>query len=74
MRYRPLNSAGASAQYHSDKWDNKLLRALKLSLMFYYTKGMVTKNREAFIDIYGNNAQEFKDKLYKIHENDKLRK
>lgn len=74
MRYRPLNSASSSAQYRSDKWDDKLLRALKLSLMFYYMKGMITKNREAFIDIYGNNDQEFKDKLYKIYENDKLRK
>jgi hypothetical protein len=74
MRYRPLNSASSSAQYRSDKWDDKLLRALKLSLMFYYTKGMITKKREAFIDIYGNNTQEFKDKLYKIYKNDKLRK
>lgn len=70
MRYRPLNNV--KGQHISDKWDKKLLRALKLSLMFYYTKGMITKNREAFRDIYGNNVSEFKDKLYKIYQKDKL--
>ncbi len=69
MRYRPINSV--NGQYISDKWDKKLLRALKLSLMFYYTKGMINKRREAFEDIYGNNAEEFKDKLYKIYERDR---
>ncbi len=69
MRYRPLNNV--NGQYVSDKWDKKLLRALKLSLMFYYTKGMITKSREAFKNIYGNNAKEFKDKLYKIYEYDR---
>ena len=71
MRYRPLNNA--NGLYISDKWDNKLLRALKLSLMFYYTKGMITKSREAFKSIYGNNVDEFKNKLYKIYEKDKLK-
>ena len=71
MRYRPLDSV--NRQYISDKWDKKLLRALKLSLMFYYTKGMINKKREAFKDIYGNNANEFKDKLYEIYQKDKMR-
>ena len=71
MRYRPLNDV--NGQYLSDKWDKKLLRALKLSLMFYYTKGMIRKNREAFIKIYGKNTREFKNKLYRIYEDDKLR-
>ncbi len=70
MRYRPFSLNG---QYVSPKWDKQLLRALKLSLMFYYTKGMIRKSREAFKDIYGNNANEFKNKLYKIYENDKLK-
>jgi hypothetical protein len=71
MRYRPVNSI--NGQFVSNKWDNKLLRALKLSLMFYYTKGMITENQVAFKKIYGSNAEEFKGKLYKIYEGDKLR-
>ena len=71
MRFRALNNA--NGQYISSKWDNKLLRGLKLSLMFYYTKGMISKKREAFKNIYGNNAKKFKRKLYEIYENDKLR-
>ena len=72
MRFRALNNA--NGRYISSKWDNKLLRGLKLSLMFYYTKGMISKKREAFKNIYGNNAKKFKRKLYEIYENDKLRK
>lgn len=71
MRYRPINSL--NGQYVSNKWDKKLLRASKLSLMFYYTKGMITESREAFKNIYGNNANEFKHKLYEIYEKDKLK-
>lgn len=71
MRYRPVTSI--NGQYVSDKWDNRLLRALKLSLMFYYTKGMITEDREPFKKIYGDNAQQFKERLYKIYESDKLR-
>jgi len=69
MRFRSLNSV--NGQYISSKWDNKLLRALKLSLMFYYTKGMISRNREAFKNIYGNNPRAFKSKLYEIYEKDK---
>lgn len=69
MRFRALNNA--NGQYLSSNWDNKLLRGLKLSLMFYYTKGMISRNREAFKKIYRNNAREFKHKLYEIYENDK---
>ena len=72
MRFRALNNT--NGQYVSKKWDKKLLRGLKLSLMFYYTKGMISKNRDAFKKIYGNNAKSFKHKLYEIYENDKLRK
>lgn len=71
MCYRPLNNA--NGQYISDKWDKKLVRALKLSLMFYYTKGMITKSREAFKNIYGNNGNEFKCKLYEIYKKDKMK-
>ncbi|MFX1295502.1 MAG: hypothetical protein ACFFD2_11725 [Promethearchaeota archaeon] len=71
MRYRPLNNV--NGQYVSKNWDKKILRALKLSLMFYYTKGMIRRSREGFKKIYGNNAKEFLKKLYKIYEEDKLK-
>ena len=71
MRFRALDNA--NGQYISRNWDNKLLRGLKLSLMFYYTKGMISKSHEAFKEIYRNNAKEFKRKLYEIYENDKHR-
>lgn len=70
MRFRPLN--GANGQYISPNWDIKLLRGLKLTLMFYYSKGMIRKNREALKNIYGKNPKEFKQKLYKIYAKDKL--
>ena len=69
MRFRSLDSA--NGQYVSANWDNRLLRGLKLTLMFYYTKGMISKSREAFKSMYENNAKEFRRKLYKIYEKDK---
>ncbi len=69
MRYRPLNTT--NGQYVSDMWDKKLLRALKLSLLFYYRKGMISVSRKAFGDIYGSNASEFERKLYTIYEYDR---
>lgn len=69
MRFRSLNSA--NGRYISSKWDNKLLRGLKLTLMFYYTKGMISKSHEAFKNIYGSNAKTFKRKLYEIYEKDR---
>jgi len=70
MRFRALNNA--NGQYVSSKWDQKLLRALKLTVMFYYQKGMISKNRKAFKEIYGNNAKTFKNKLYEIYKKDKI--
>jgi len=52
-------------------WDLYLLRALKLSLLFYYRKGMITEKRSSFEEIYGNNPIEFKKKLYDIYRYDK---
>ena len=69
MRFRPLNST--QGIYVSPKWNPVLLRGLKLTLMFYYTKGMITRNREAFIQIYGNNEKQFKEKLYNIYQYDR---
>ena len=71
MRFRPIDNL--NGQYISDKWDKKLLRAIKLSLMFYYSKGMVRKNREAFKQIYGQSPEEFKNKLYEIFKKDRIR-
>lgn len=72
MRFRSLTSA--NGQQVSKNWDTRLLRGLKLSLMFYYSKGMVRKNREALKKIYGRNGKEFKQKLYEIYEYDKVKK
>jgi hypothetical protein len=71
MRFRSLTSA--NGQHVSKNWDTKLLRALKLTLMFYYSKGMIRRSREALRKIYGNDEKQFKRKLYEIYENDKLR-
>ena len=69
MRFRPIDSI--QGRYVSPNWNTALLRGLKLSLMFYYTKGMITKSREAFIQIYGSNERQFKEKLYGIHQYDR---
>lgn len=54
-------------------WNGFLLRAFKLSLLFYYKKGMITEKRESFQWIYGKTAREFISKLYEIYEYDKSR-
>ncbi|MDI6735942.1 MAG: hypothetical protein QME42_07095 [bacterium] len=69
MRYRPINST--NGQFLSPKWDKELLRALKLSLMFFYSKGMISKKKESFEEIYGKSPTQFKKKLYDIFEKDK---
>jgi hypothetical protein len=73
MRYRPLEAVNMHQCYNfiSNNWTRELLRALKLTLMFYYSDGMISKKRESFLKIYGKNEQEFVKKLNKIYENDK---
>lgn len=71
MRYRPIDTANGI--YVSENWGKELLRGLKLTLMFFYTKGMITKSRESFMRIYGKNAAEFKARLYDIYQKDRLR-
>jgi len=68
MEYR--SNTESIKKYPNQYWDSYLLRALKLSLMFYYRKGMITQKRDSFTTIYGNNAEEFKRKLYDIYEYD----
>ena len=69
MEYRhPTHS---KTTFPGPAWNYALLRALKLSLLFYYRKGMITDTRKSFLSIYGKNQKQFVDKLYKIYEYDK---
>lgn len=52
-------------------WDSYLLRGLKLSLLFFYRKGMITESRASFENIYGRSAKDFINKLYEIYRYDK---
>lgn len=73
MRYRSATTSNATIA--SKNWDTYLLRALNLSLLFYYRNGLIRKNRDAFLKIYGHNAKEFEKKLYAIYDYDRtLRK
>lgn len=69
MRFRPIDST--NGRYVSPNWNTVLLRGLKLTLMFYYTKGMIRKSREGFISIYGSNEKQFKEKLCRIYDYDR---
>lgn len=56
-------------------WDTALLRGMKLSLLFYYRKGMITESRHSFVSFYGKTAEQFTSKLYEVYNYDKtLRK
>jgi len=69
MEYRePNEKIRKRPGYH---WDTYLLRAMKLTLLFYYRKGMITDKRSSFEEIYGRNHKEFKGKLYDIYRYDK---
>jgi len=52
-------------------WNMALLRGLKLSLIFYYRRGMITASRHSFRSIYGRTAKQFVSRLYEIYEYDK---
>lgn len=69
MQFR--NSMEIHQKSPGPHWNTYFLRAMNLSLLFYYRKGMITEKRESFLKIYGGNSTEFKDKLYKIYEYDK---
>ena len=69
MEYR--NSTPSKIKVPGGTWNTSLLRALKLSLLYYYRKGMITESRKSFINIYGKTPKEFIDKLYNIYEYDK---
>jgi hypothetical protein len=69
MEYR--RPVAASRKYPGPHWNTAILRAFKLSLLFYYRRGMITESRDSFHSIYGKSAREFIDRLYKIYEYDK---
>ena len=69
MEYRkPIPSQTKFPGLH---WNTAILRALKLSLIFYYRKGMITESPKSFYSIYGKTPKEFVSKLYEIYEYDK---
>lgn len=69
MEYRsPTRSVSKLPGPH---WNTFLLRAFKLTLLFYYRKGMITKSRDSFLSIYGRSEQEFVSRLYEIYSYDK---
>jgi len=72
MRYRSINSI--ENHFVSPRWEKPILRAVKLCLMFFYSYGMIRRNREAFTALFGKNAKEFKEKMCKIYESDKKKK
>ncbi|HUU26354.1 MAG TPA: hypothetical protein VM123_00955 [archaeon] len=69
MEYR--KAIPSQTKFPGPHWNTTLLRALKLSLIFYYRKGMITESRESFLSIYGKTADQFVSKLYEIYEYDK---
>ena len=71
MKYRPPTMDNRVAP--NDNWDKTLLRALNLTLWFYYRKGMITDNLNSFREIYGASVSEFRRKLYEINNADKER-
>lgn len=69
MEYRkPIPEA---TRFPGPHWNTQLLRALKLSLIFYYRKGMITESHKSFRSIYGKTPKQFVSKLYQIYEYDK---
>ncbi|MDP1854255.1 MAG: hypothetical protein Q8L26_08665 [Candidatus Omnitrophota bacterium] len=69
MRYRPINSI----QKHiiSPQWNSILLRGIKLITTFYYSRGVIRKNRKVFLKMFGKNADEFKRGMHKVYKYDK---
>jgi len=69
MEYR--KTSASKRRFPGKYWNLPLLRALKLSLLFYYRRGMITTSRRSLLSIYGKNPREFTEKLYQIFEYDK---
>ncbi len=69
MEYR--KPTPSPKKFPGPHWDAALLRALKLTLIFYYRRGMITESRKSFESIYGNTPRKFVSKLYETYEYDK---
>jgi len=69
MCYRETSSVNKIYPFHT--WNSYVLRGLKLSLLFYYRRGMITESRKSFENIYGTTYDSFIAKLYSIYEYDK---
>ncbi|MFC1541986.1 hypothetical protein ACFL50_06010 [Candidatus Latescibacterota bacterium] len=69
MEYREPTEV--KTKFPAPNWNTYILRALRLSLNFYYRKGMITEKRDSFKAIFGKNSEEFISKLYDIYEYDK---
>ena len=69
MEYRQLTDK--KTKFPGPHWDSALLRGLKLSLMYYYRRGMITESRRSFHSIYGRTPKCFIDKLYEIYDYDR---
>lgn len=69
MRYRPINNI--ERHIISPKWNKIILRGIKLITTFYYAKGIIRRDRNAFIKIFGENEEEFKYKMEAVYLHDK---
>lgn len=69
MEYREASSS--KTKFPGEHWNTHILRGLKLSLLFYYRRGMITAKRQSFLSFYGRTPKQFKDKLYDIYKYDK---
>lgn len=69
MEYR--KPTPSKAKQPSQHWNLPLLRAFKLTLLFYYRRGMITESRRSFCSIYGRTAKQFVERLYRIYDYDK---
>jgi len=69
MEYRPASAD--RRRLPSEHWNTYILRGLKLTLLFYYRMGTITKKRESFLSIYGDTPNKFISKLYDVYKYDK---
>lgn len=69
MRYRPIDAI--DKHYIDVNWNKESLRALKLILTFYYSKGMIRKNRAAFLKIFGISPKRVRERFFDIYMRDK---
>jgi len=72
MEYRAPNKR--QGKIPGPHWNTFLLRAFKLTLLFYYNKGVISRSRTSFERIYGKTANEFVSRLYEIFRYDKALK